>query len=248
MDEFYITLLSDASYKLYHSNTAGKFTNKLSTRLHLSDEWEVALLEIHVPTLFYNMYNSRSRAWLVAQSKILKRCVFQTDHVVEPSVVIEKLQKDLGTIFTFTVNEGRFQALCEDDVRTYNLRFTKPLALQLGFVVGSVFAGPKIRAPAPMNFNVGLPTLGFVHCDIIKPQYIGERMCQVLRCITLNDTNYIHGGVKKICVACPQYVALNVHELEHISIDIKDRDGIPLPFIDGTTSVLLHFRKRSAQQ
>ena len=45
MSQFYITLPSDASSDVYPDNTVANYTTKLSQRIHLNGEYEVALAD-----------------------------------------------------------------------------------------------------------------------------------------------------------------------------------------------------------
>ena len=46
MSQFYITLPSDVSSDVYPDNTVANYTTKLSQRIHLDGEYEVALPDI----------------------------------------------------------------------------------------------------------------------------------------------------------------------------------------------------------
>ena len=56
MNSFYITLLSDSSLSMYPKNTQCCFRNKLPKPIHIDkEEWEVALVELIVPSQINNV-------------------------------------------------------------------------------------------------------------------------------------------------------------------------------------------------
>ena len=56
MKDFYLTLLSDSSLKVFQHNKQSNFTVKLDHSIYIEKEkWEVALVEIVTPTNLYNV-------------------------------------------------------------------------------------------------------------------------------------------------------------------------------------------------
>ena len=56
MKDFYLTLLSDSSLKVFQHNKQSNFTVKLDHSIYIEKEnWEVALVEIVTPTDLYNV-------------------------------------------------------------------------------------------------------------------------------------------------------------------------------------------------
>jgi hypothetical protein len=62
-ESFHVTLESDSSLSYHASNKASSFINKLYKRVELNEDWEVALLELHVPVTLCNFYHNDSAAW-----------------------------------------------------------------------------------------------------------------------------------------------------------------------------------------
>ena len=54
-DHFYITLSSDASMDVHANNRISSFTNRLREPVHLHNNWEVALAEVHMPAVINNL-------------------------------------------------------------------------------------------------------------------------------------------------------------------------------------------------
>ena len=53
--DFYLTLLSNASMKMYPDNTLAHYITDLPQRIDLSGEWECGLAEIQYPHTWYNI-------------------------------------------------------------------------------------------------------------------------------------------------------------------------------------------------
>jgi hypothetical protein len=245
-DSFFVTLLSDTSQHLFKNNSPANFTNKLAKRLEFSEDMEVGLLEIHYPQTLCNTYSDRSMAWVRMANSVKERCVLERDYVTDVAPVLKKLEEDFKEYYTFEMLDNCFSCLpLEDLPDDVAIRFSKVLAMQLGFPTGTEFTGPEIIAPTNPDFNIGLPANAFVYCNIVKPQIVGDKMCELLRTITINTKAYRHGCHASMTFAHPQYLPVSIKEIDEISIDIRDQQEHSLPFISGSSSVLLHFRRRS---
>lgn len=243
-ETFFVTLMSNSSSFLFPHNSPSTFTNKLPKRFEFNNEMEVALIELHFPFALCNMYNKISRAWLMRGDKIIYRCIIDDDHIGDIRYVLSKLEEDFHENYEFNLI-GERVVISNITSELLTLRFTKTLAMQLGFPTGLEFSEKEIRAPSKPNLNIGLPSHAFVYCDIVNPQIVGDQLSQILRSITIETRNYMHGGQGYITFPHAQYIPLSVNTLDQISINITDSTGKMLPFISGTSSALLHFRKRS---
>lgn len=249
-DSFFVTLMSNSSHVLYPNNIASRFTNKLPKRFEFSDEMEVALIEIHFPYMLNNMCNFNSMAWVERNNKLVSRCVFDDAYMGDVTDLLRKLETDFceyyefGTSVLRSIDEDRvyFKNIQEDKLI---LRLTKTLAMQLGIPTRTEFPEKEFSAPCRPNLNIGIPSHALVYCNIVKPQIVGDKLQQVLRSITINTNKYIHGAQGYMNFPHKQYVPLNVNLVDEIHIDIRDNTGYHLPFNGGTSSLILHFRRRS---
>lgn len=243
-DSFFITLVSNSSSSLHAKNTTSLFTNKLAKRLDCTEDTEVALMEIHLPYTLMNVYDGNSRAWVLQEDNFISRCVLKDDHYTNVQSVLKIIEKDLKGCYTFMMENGyvKCSAVADDE---FTLKFTRTLAMQLGFPNGTEFTESEFTAPSKPDFNIGIPSHALIYCDIVKPQIVGNTMKQLLRSITINTRKYMHGGHTHITFSHPIYLPVNVKEIDQITIDIRDSDDKTLPFISGSSTVLLHFRKRT---
>lgn len=261
-DSFHINLTSDTMCVFHPNNTPSAFANKLQRRIDLADEWEVAIIEFTYPMTICNFYNKRGVAWVKKGNSAVKRFRLKDDYCDDVATLLKTLENGLNSDFTFSTKNDR--VICTPKEAGMSLRLSQILALQLGFPKGVEFDGNiEINTPNGIaekergvskgvvhasnlpNLNAGLPTQAYIHSNIVKPQFFGDRMLQLMRCFTIDLSLYVNGGQGSILFPLPQYVGVRLKELDQISIDIKDRTGVNLPFSSGTCTLLLHFRRRS---
>jgi hypothetical protein len=217
---------------------------KLATRLEFKEEMEVALIEIHFPYTMYNVYNGSSTAWVKMDDKIIARCILPDDHYCNVTSVLKKLEKDLNGTFTFNLAD-KMVCCTSTAASDFTLRFTKTLAMQLGYPVKTELTDDENLASSEPDFNIGLPSQAFIYCSIVKPQIVASRMHELMRSIAIDTKKYSHGRYGQITFQHPQYLPVNVNVVDQIAIDIRDGTGSVLPFISGSSTLLLHFRRRS---
>ena len=82
----------------------------------------------------------------------------------------------------------------------------------------------------------------YVHCNIIKPVYVGSQMAKV---ILTHGINTLKQPLEDVSI--PHVIFYRVSQLEFrdIEIDIRDNLGRPIPFQGGEVTATLYFRKRA---
>jgi len=131
----------------------------------------------------------------------------------------------------------------EEEGPEYFIRFSGILARQLGFADDTDFMTGTIKSPSPVNVDLGLPFQFCVTSNIVKNQMFGDRVTQLLRSCTIELNKYVHGGVYKFQFYCKQYIPVSTSDLHEIKIDIVNFEAKNLPFLSGTSVVVLHFRR-----
>jgi hypothetical protein len=243
-EEFTVTLFSDSEGMYDNPNTQSCFTNKLYKRLSLNGPWEVALLEITLPLTLCNIYGERCKAYVATNEiNVKKRCILANNYCNNVDLVLNKLNEDLAPIYSFNLESGR--VVCTPEEGTYpTLRLSTTLAQQLGFPLGlESYTGGIIGAPEAPNFNKGLPTQIFVNTDIVKQQFVGNKSVRLLRSVAIDINNYTFGGKKCFEAKCPIYLPVSHRDIEYITVQLHDERGHSLPFLGGSCTVLLHFRR-----
>ena len=94
------------------------------------------------------------------------------------------------------------------------------------------------------NLNAGIPREMFIYCDIAEPQLVGDTAAPLLRIVSNTDPHAIDKMIWKT-YDTPHYVSVLKRWFDKISIDISMDTGKPVPFESGTSTVKVHFRKRS---
>jgi len=241
-DEFTVTLLSDGEGSYHTENTPSTFTNKLYTRLSLNGIWECALIELVLPLTICNVYADRSKAFVSNErSQVRTRSVLNESYIKHPSQVLDILNNDFSESYVFELDSGRLKCTPRDEA--YSIRFSKALAMQLGFLNGIDYTEGTLIAPEVVNFDRGLPSQIFVTTDIIKPQPFGSKTLRLLRSVTLDIAKYSYGGSTTFQPLNPVYIPLSVSEIEHISIGVINHEHQSLKFLSGRSTLLLHFRR-----
>ena len=242
-EDFYVSLVSNTCTQIFTNNRAVSFTNSLAKRIELLDHWEVALFEIHFSMILHNVYGKESRILVKRGTQIIKKCMVDQNRANDIYEVFDQLNENCAEELVFEMLNGR---VVITPVKTGDsVRFSKPLAQQLGFPAEVDISEDQIVAPKEPDFNFGLPTTAHITCDIIATQFVGNTLSPLLRIITLEQSRYTHGGSGMISFSRPIYVPVMVKDLHRISVDIRGPNGKHLPFIHGTSSVVLYFRKRS---
>jgi hypothetical protein len=75
-DEFYLTLLSNASFEQYPQNLTGSFTVDLNREINLSGNWGVALSEMIYPNTLFNVSEANNKIIFTFSKVIRERDYF----------------------------------------------------------------------------------------------------------------------------------------------------------------------------
>ena len=107
-----------------------------------------------------------------------------------------------------------------------------------GFKEGDTFVSYK-----PANLFKGLPNMLMIYTDIIEPIFTGNVHARLLRSLSINNENHTYGCTYISRFSPAMYMPLLFNSFQTIEIDIRDQHGSPLPFDDGTLTVILHFKR-----
>ena len=92
------------------------------------------------------------------------------------------------------------------------------------------------------DVSCGFKTI-FAYSDIIKPNYVGDSLTQLLKCIEVPN-NFSYGDQVHLIYDKIQYFPVCTNEFESIEIDLKDDSGENVPFTFAKNVVVLHFKKK----
>jgi len=89
-NNFYVTLPSNASMKYFPDNTQSNWITLMNPPIELTDDWEVGLSEIHIPTTWQNINLSNNLfkvTYLNQESEIIDiEYISQIKHLTPPGV------------------------------------------------------------------------------------------------------------------------------------------------------------------
>lgn len=250
--EFYITLISNSSLSYYPENKTNCFTAQLPQYIMLEGEWSVALVEIQYPFTLFNITNNNNKiivkydggeietqitpGYYSDINDVIKainnkmKVITANDCFIEldPSTQRVKVNKDLKNHISKVV----LTSVC----------FENRLAMQLGFEPGKNMCGYRL-SPHATNINLGIPELMVVYCDIVDGQILGDKFCKMLRVINTANAKMTFAQFCHKEFNLPHYVKLQSKKFETIALDIRDTNAQPMPFLFGSLTVKLHFRR-----
>jgi hypothetical protein len=248
----------------YHpENTVSQFTTVLAQPVDLTGDWEVALLEISIPTDWCNLSGENHYFmlnafrldlpddWYPTIVSILSRMVraINQHHPAEQDIATFLIRKNVHDSVQY--NENKITIIY--DQLTNIVRFSVPtdvninmsieLANVLGFDRGDLPLNKRLHVgerPARLKY---VSKTAFVYCDLIEPVFVGDTKTQLLRTTNIDEGAH---GVANIIYTSPIYVPLHKKHFNSIEINIMADTGEPVPFVSGRSVVVLHFRRTSS--
>lgn len=228
-NSFYITLSSNSSKDFYGENRADNFKVHLGRQLHLDWSYEVALTQIHYPMTVFNINGSNRRIWY--QSSARKGVVFVQESYYKTR---EDVFLAVDKILPKKLEEDGFIVLSENLAHVLGFR-TRRLTMD------SYKLQQNLHSTC---IDAGLPQSLYVHCNIIAKQYVGEEVKDLLRIVPMRSYDYKFGCEDCLNFVKPHYIPVEKHKIDTIEINIKDGKGENILFQYGTSTVVLHFRRR----
>ena len=243
--QFYLHLPSNSSLDKFPNNTLTEYRVGLPQTISLTEDWEVALTEIHYPHSWNNVQGNFQDRFYVRNQELdgmWEAMIVPPGHYSSITDVITKMKELVD-------NEKRFT----DDVRfsydtlsrkvTVHLQNNAELVFgDIGYVLG--FSPTEVisktsTAEREADLDHGFHDL-YVYCDIIQPQYVGDAFVPLIRIVPVEGKD--GQRVSKSFVR-PQYVPVSRKQFESIEVNIKWDTGETVPFEFGRVLLTLHFRQ-----
>ena len=182
--------------------------------------------------------------------------------IVPPNSVVGKIIKTEYEIMSFSdlfkhiesvVKEMKFNLKagfvemrykCEAGTK---IVFSKKLQHLFGFDDEEVkfketgFSMYSLKAGKPSYLAFG-NTKMYIYCNLVQPQFINHSMSQCIKTCT-----YLAKTKQTVTheFANPMFLNLAVSEFNSIQIYIRNESGDPFPFVFGSLTLILRFRKKS---
>ncbi len=241
--DFYVTLPSNTSADTFPNNTPSEYTAKLSHRIELHGEWEVAL-----HTICYVKWNTikldKESVHYVASGvkKIGSRLKDYYTNVKEYIADINASIPDKGKV-VFTIQSGKVTVTLESG---YSVHLRREQAIILGFITfNNADIVKEITATETGSYEANLhrETSIYVYCDIIEPQIVGNRTVPLL------DIVWDKGKGKREITRFSEnlhYVPVRTKSFEEVKVLLRSNTNERISFERGHTSITLHFIRKDS--
>lgn len=120
----------------------------------------------------------------------------------------------------------------------YSLKLFNGLNDVLGFT-GKEFTDTH-KGELQVNLSRGISSI-FIYCDLCTPQRVGNTVAPLLRNVAFNNTKY--GEIIQKTYSNPIYIPVTKSFVDNVQITLCDSTGEIVPFVEGLTTCILHFRR-----
>ena len=262
-ESFYMTLPSNASMDTHPNNTMANFITELFTPIRFEKPFEVALVEITLPSVEKELIPIGGIELVKASgASVMIHVGLKDIDGLDYAAVLQKISKllqynakNLGLSPTASMKvreiDGRKYVSMDNMPTDCYLSFYGDLADYLGFPKS--VDGHRIRLNGdslsaeiddthlytPRSFQHTM----FLYTNIIEYQYVGDTFKQLLSTIFVENKN----DPQRITYDAPHYVPLVRNVIDGIQITIKDSSDELIKFNSGVEKVILklHFRPRN---
>lgn len=266
----YITLPSNASMHLYPNNTLQNYKTQVSITEDFVGKWEVGLVNITYPRMWYNVTNEDTRCYALMDDKSRRNCEIPEGRYTSVEQLVDALNTALNSMipngyeyFNLSYNTLTRKVTYNIDVRNTTSSQSHPRVIGTSFSKGvSNILGfqdiidrkiyPEARfmqnvdeftGQLVADLNKGIHSL-YVYSDIIEPCPVGDTRVPLLRVVPIEEPSNSTSTMQ-----CSQsftrvhYHPLRHRHITHVEIDIKDSIGRPVSFERGELMVTLHVRR-----
>ena len=241
--QFYLWLPSNSSMDVFPSNTLSEFRVRLPQSITLTDEWEVALTEIHYPHSWKNVRGDFWNRFYIKQGDDVKAYIVREGHYSS----VQSIVNAMNTLIDNTRHKGKVNFYYDTLTRKITLYlqdnrtlFFSDIGPALGFPQEELIS-QTTTAPREVDLDLGFHNL-YVYCDIVQSQVVGDSHVPLLRIVP------VEGGdgerLSKIFLN-PQYLPVSRKQFESIEVNIKRDTGEKVSFETGRVLLTLHLRRAS---
>ena len=196
MEAFTIEWVSNASAQLLPANTLSSFENFLTKQLNLVGQWEVAISEIHYPSMYQTVTKGNFR---FSDKKLSKWSKFYylepgryssiTDIVEAMNDLIQERQNHSESCITVKVSRRtQKKEIYLADERSGLAFFSTDLRQIFESNVGNEF-GVMLRKKGPNKTKFAYDIVRIhslmIYADLIEYKIVGETIAPLLRCFPL---------------------------------------------------------------
>ena len=194
MNSIYLELLFNASSQVYPKNTIALLTNFHSDEIELDGSWEVALVEISYPGIYYNIerglmtfnYDEKLRHVFAILPEVFNSMYEFTSNLTD-TLKKARYPKNLDPQFSINIDK-KIRRLTFCNRGSQNVSFSESLAADLGdeadkpvipYSKGSY--NTRTWATADVPFDITGTHTVLLYLDIVEPNTVGDVKCPLLR-------------------------------------------------------------------
>jgi len=230
---------------------------ELPGTIELSGEWEVALTEITYPRKSFTIVGEDTNIdiWYLLGDGQTPPMWDSTTYLKEGCYesieeVVNALNAEDDGYMSVVYNGSRIIIIAAErelPIRTderQEFRLSPSMQRLLGFRKNTITLGPgdKCMAAVAPDFSEGLTSI-YVYCDVIEPVIVGDCKVQLLR--TLPYRHEPNVEVFNHVFTNLVYTPVQKKHFDTLEVNIMTDTGQPVPFADGKSIVVLHFRRSS---
>ena len=242
--QFYLWLPSNSSMGLYPDNTLAEYRVQLPQSIKLTEEWEVAIMEIQYPHTWNNVHTkSKWNMFYIKKGLAVEAYPIPPGHYPSIESMIETMNELIkksnhknDAWFSFEKLNRKVTVHLQNDLQVF---FTE-VGVMLGFDK-EVLYRQTATAPREADLDHGFHNL-YVYCDIVESQCVGNAQVPLLRVVPVEGKD---GERVSRTFVSPQYLPVSRKEFESIEVNIRRDTGEIVPFETGRLLVTLHFRRSS---
>jgi hypothetical protein len=249
MTEFYLTLLSNSSMDVFPNNKTGSFTVHLPKAIILEGHWKMAVTECYYQYNFWNVTPDNNTVYFKYKGE-QGQCAIQEGFYEKTDDLVNEINKYLtnflkpGNFLEYNNTSKNIRVNKEVLKILTDVKFENRLALQLGFVPNEAIQwNCHVQTSIPANVANGIPDEMFLYCNLAEPQYFGHELAPIIRILNIPKKNTFYGQPIHTEFRRLQYVDVSKKNLNNITIELREKTGELMPFISGTFTCVLHFRK-----
>jgi hypothetical protein len=242
INQFYVTLSSDASMDLYPDNVVSSYKTKLSEPLNLTGDWEVGLCEVMYVHAFNNVhYGENQFIYDGGDGLGFRSAVIQPGHYDQfsnLSAAVKSAMSPGGKRNIDMAYNPVTRKVTVDLINGAKIFMYKRMAALFGFKNGERMT-TSTEAPYVFDITGGIHAM-HVYTNIVNSQIVGHTKSQLLRLVGIIGQD---GEVVTRVFQTPYYLGVAQRYIDCIEIEVTDQKGERIRFNRGRFTAVLHFRK-----
>ncbi len=246
--QFYLHLPSNSSMDIFPENTLSEYRVQLPQLVQVSEDWEVAMVEIQYPHTWNTVHEGFwSRIYVTeyssGQPNNARMIEIPAGHYNSIEAIVEtanELFQSLEPPF-----KNKFRLTYDKLSRKVTVRIASNMCLifaEIGELLGfkkEILYKVTTEAEREADLENGFHNL-YIYCDIIQSQLVGDSQVPLLRIVPVEGKD---GERVNRSFLSPQYLPISKKEFDTIEVNIKRDTGEKVPFEAGRVLITLHFRK-----